>query len=61
MEGTSLESSFGEGFADHFSSLGDVLSGKVVCILDIDLIDLVGSDFFLIGDVHQVDFTGVIT
>lgn len=61
MEGTSLEGSFGKGFADHFSSLGDVLSSQIVWIFNIDLIDLVGPDFFFIGDVHQVDFARVIT
>jgi hypothetical protein len=60
MNGISLEGSFGEGFADHFSGFADILSSEVIGVLDIDLIDLIGPDIFLFGAVHQVDFAGVI-
>ena len=60
MNGISLEGSFGESFADHFSGFADILSSEVIGVLDIDLIDLIGPDVFLFSTVHQVDFAGVI-
>jgi hypothetical protein len=51
-EWKSLEGSFGEGFADHFSSFADILSSKIIGILDIDFIDLIGPDIFFFSTVH---------
>ena len=52
MNGISLEGSFGESFADHFSGFADILSSEVIGVLDIDLIDLIGPDVFLFSTVH---------
>lgn len=60
MEGRSLNGSFGEGFADQFSSLGDVLSCEIIRVFNINLVDLIGFDFFLFGNIHEVDFACVV-
>ena len=57
----SLEGSFGEGFADHFSGLANILSSEVIRILDIDFIDLIGPDILLFSTVHEINLTRVIT
>ena len=57
----SLERSFGEGFADHFSGFADILSSEVIGILDINFIDLIGLDIFLFSTVHKINLTRVIT
>lgn len=51
---------FGEKLNGALSWFSGVLSGEVVCISDVALLELVSTDILSVSNVHQIDFAGIV-